>query len=110
MKITQKAFEKIKLEIFSLTENAHFDVKHVTRVKNEASHNILGAPLEQIHGSDWKTVSFASSFLNLHETKYSTNKFELLGVVWAVEHYKNYLYGSEFEIITDHKAFFSALF
>ena len=26
-----------------------------------------------------------------------------------MEHYKNYLYGSEFEIITDHKALFSAL-
>ena len=26
-----------------------------------------------------------------------------------MEHYKNYLYGSEFEIITDHKALLSAL-
>ena len=54
-------------------------------------------------------MSFASRFLNPHEFKYSTNELELLGVLWAVEHYKNYLYGSEFEIITDHKALFSAL-
>ena len=54
-------------------------------------------------------MSFASRFLNPHESKYSTNELELLGVVWAVEHYKNYLYGSEFEIITDHKALLSAL-
>ena len=46
---------------------------------------------------------FASRFLNPHESKYSTNELELLGVVLAVEHYKNYLYGSEFEVITDHK-------
>ena len=104
-----KAFEKIKEEIVNLTENTHFDVKRKTRVKTDASHNGLGASLEQLHGNDWKTISFASRFLNPHESKYSTNELELLGVVWAVEHYKNYLYGSDFEAITDHKAILSAL-
>ena len=55
------------------------------------------------------TISFASRFLNPHESKYSTNELELLGAVWAVEHYKYYLNGSEFEVITDHKALLSAL-
>ena len=73
------------------------------------SNNGLGASLKELHGNDWKTISFASRFLNPHESKYSTNKLELLGVVWAVEHYKNYLYGSKFEVITDHKALLSAL-
>ena len=103
------AFEKIKQEIINLTENTHFDVKRKTRVKTNASHNGLGAFLEQLHGSDWKTISFASRFLNPYESKYSTNKLELLGVVWAVEHYKNFLYGSDFEVITDHKALLFAL-
>ena len=99
-----KAFEKIKQETINLTENSHFDVKQNTRVKTDASHKRLGASLKQLHGSDWKKISFASRFLNPHESKYSTNELELLGVVWAVEHYKKYLYGSEFEVITDHRA------
>ena len=57
-----KAFNKIKLEIVNLTENTHFDVKRSTRVKTDASHNGLGASLEQLHGNDWKTLSFASRF------------------------------------------------
>ena len=81
-----KAFEKIKEEIVNLTENTNFDVKRKTRVKTDASHNGLGVSLEQLNGNDWKTTSFASRFLNPHESKYSTNELELLGVVWAVEH------------------------
>ena len=99
-----KAFEKIKQEIINLTENNHFDVKRKTRVKTDASLNGLGAFLEQLHGKDWKTISFATRFLNPRESKYSTNELELLGVVWAVDYYKNYLYGSDFEVITDKKA------
>ena len=78
-------------------------------MKTDASHNGIGASLIQLHGNDWKTVTFASRFLNPHESKYSTNEMELRGVVWAVEHYKKYLYGSEFENNTNHKAFRSAL-
>ena len=105
----KKAFEKIKQEIVNLTEDTHFDVKRNTRVKTYASHNGLEASIEQLHGSDWKTIFFASRFLKPHESKYSTNELELLGVVWAVEHYKNYLYAWEFEKITDHKALLSAV-
>ena len=47
--------------------------------------------------------------LGNNSTKYSKNELELLGVVWATEHFKNYLYGAEFEIVTDHKALLSAL-
>ena len=40
---------------------------------------------------------------------YSANELELLGVVWATKQFKNYLYGSVFEIHTDHRALLSAL-
>ena len=66
-------------------------------------------PSNNSTGTTGKKIFFASRFLNPHESKYSTNQLELLGVVCAVEHYKNYLYGSEFEVITDHKALLSAL-
>ena len=103
------AFEKLKAEIVNITENSHFDIKEKTRLKKDASHNGLGATLEQLQGDQWKTIAFASRFLNNHEMKYSTNELELLGIVWATEHFRNYLYGTEFQKKTDHKALLSAL-
>ena len=54
-------------------------------------------------------IAYASRFLNSLEEKYSVNELELLGVVWAIEHYKYYLYGKHFTVITDHQALISAL-
>ena len=39
-----------------------------TIVKTDASDNGPGAHLEQLHGNDWKTVSFASKFLHPSES------------------------------------------
>ena len=104
-----EAFEKIKNEICNTVTNHHFDVKLNTRVKCDASHLGLGASIEQDHWGNWKTVAFASRFLNIAELKYSTNELELLGLVWALDHFKNYLLGKQFSILTDHKALIGAL-
>ena len=47
--------------------------------------------------------------LNTCETKYSVNEFELLAAVWAIDHFKYYLSGRRFTLITDHQALVSAL-
>ena len=99
-----EAFEKIKKEICNTVTNHHFDVKLNTRVKCDASLLRLGASIEQDHRGNWKMVAFASRFLNVTELKYSTNELELLGLVWALDHFKNYLLGKQFSILTDHKA------
>ena len=41
--------------------------------------------------------------------KYSTIELELVGVVWATEHFKNYLYDSEFEILPNQRVFYPHL-
>ena len=54
-------------------------------------------------------MSFASRFLTDFESKYSINELELLAVVWAIEQFKNYVYGVKFQVISDHKALASVL-
>ena len=75
----------------------------------DASKKGLGACLEQFVNSTWHPIAYASRFLNNLEQRYSTNELELLAVVWALEHFKYYLYGSHFTLQTDHQALLSAL-
>ena len=85
-------------------------MKRTSRLKTDASHSEwLRATIKQWDGENWLTKAFASRFLNSQERKYTTNELKLLGVVWATEHFKNYLCGAEFEIVTYHKALLSAL-
>ena len=37
------------------------------------------------------------------------NELELLAVVWAIEHFKNYLCGTKFQVVSDHKALATVL-
>ena len=70
----------------------------------------MGACLEQeLEDGSWVPISFASRQLNNAEVKYSTSELELLAVVWSMYHFRYYLYGNRFELITDHKALLSAL-
>ena len=104
-----KTFENIKSQIAKIVENKHFDVEKETRVKCDASKLGLGATLEQKTDNIWRTIAFASRFLNTIEQRYTTNELELLAVVWSLEHFKHYLQGSEFTLQTDHQALLTAL-
>ena len=47
--------------------------------------------------------------LNTYETRFSVNELKLLAALWATEHFKYYLYGRRFTLVTDHQALVSAL-
>ena len=95
-------FNAIKTRIADHTENIHYNPQLDTQIKCDASRSGLGAALEQLTVDDWKPIFFASRISNSNEERYSINELELLGVVGSIEYFKNYLYGKEFSIITDH--------
>ena len=103
------AFKNILKLVVEITQNKHFDQQLETRIVCDASNTGLGAALEQNLPEGWIAVAYASRFLNSPEKKYSVNEQELLGVVWAIEHFKYYLYGKHFTVITNHQALISAL-
>ena len=92
----------IKEQIAEITQNKHFNPELETRKG-------LGCALEERTPNGWHTVAFASRFVNSVEDRYSINELEFLGVVWSVEHFKYYLYGKPFTVITDHRALLSIM-
>ena len=57
----------------------------------------------------WQPMAYDSRFLNKLGERYGTNELELLAVVWSLEHFNYYLYGSQFILQTDHQALLTAL-
>ena len=48
-------------------------------------------------------IAYASHVLTRAERKWSTYDRELRAIVWAVRHFRHYLYKPPFVIVTDHK-------
>jgi transposase InsO family protein len=71
-------------------------------ITTDASQVALGAVLSQEKGGEDKPVAFASRKLTDPETRYSAIERELLGIVWAIEQFRPYVYGTEFLLRTDH--------
>ena len=105
----QTHFEHIKTVIANATENTHFNPTLETRNKCDASRQGLGAALQQLDCEEWKTVAFVSRFLINNKERYRINELELLGVVWAFEYFKYFLFGKNFTVLTDHGALLSVL-
>ena len=83
---------------------SHFKRQIPLRIICDASKAGLGAVLQQKEQKGWQSISFASRFLTALETKYSTDELELLAVVWALEQFRNYVYGTQFMVIANYDA------
>ena len=74
-------------------------------LQTDASNLGVGAVLSQKnqYGHD-HVLSYASRSLTEREKKFSTTEKEALAVVFAVNHFRTYLLGRKFSLITDHSA------
>ena len=92
----QEAFDKLKDSLTKSHVMPYFNPAQETKVIVDASPVSLG-------GQDNKVISYASRALSDVESKYSQTEREMLTIMWALEHFHLYLYGSEFTIVMDHK-------
>ena len=77
-------------------------------MQTDASDYDVGAILSQIDDSgNEKVIAYCSKTLSLCEQKYSTTEKslkEVLAVVFGTAHFRVYLLGRHFKLITDHNA------
>ncbi|GKE13847.1 putative reverse transcriptase domain-containing protein [Tanacetum coccineum] len=66
----------------------------------DASHKVLGAVLMQ----NEKVIAYASRKLKIHEKNYTTHDLELSAVVFVLNIWRHYLYGTKCTVFTDHKS------
>ena len=76
----------------------YFDPQKEIVIECDSSQKGLGACILQ----DGKPVNFSSRSLIDAETRYCNLERELLAVAWAVNHYRQYMYGRRFKIVSDH--------
>ena len=87
----------------------HLNRNSLLRITCDARKEGLDAVLQQNADEYWKPNAYAARFLTEFDAKHSNNELQLLAVVWSVEHFKNYVYGIKFEIVSDRKALESVL-
>src|SRR6201990_3294413 len=74
-----------------------------TRLQVDASEVAVGGVLQQCQNDIWVPLAFFSKKLQPAETRYSAFSRELLAMYLATKHFRYFLEGRSFHILTDHK-------
>lgn len=77
---------------------------HIQQLHTDASSLGFGAVLVQMNNGRQHIVAFMSMRTTEVESRYHSNELETLAVVRAVKHFRQYLYGRKFTVITDCNA------
>ena len=96
----EKAYNALMDAILQGPTLRSFQTNRRSEVIVDASETTIGAVLEQ----DSHPVVCISRRLSKAEVNYSQTQREALAVVWAVRRLHKYLFGSNFLLVTDHKA------
>lgn len=97
----QKSFDQFKhiLTTDLLLQFPDFSKEFI--LTTDASDYAIGSVLSQEVNNKDLPVAYASRTLNKAEQSYSATEKELLSIVWSVKHFRPYLYGRKFKIVTD---------
>ena len=81
----------------------HPQLEAPTCIIVDASDRAVGAVLQQQIDSIWCPIAYFSRKLRPAERKYSTFDRELLAAYLAIRHFRHFVEGRQFHVLTDHK-------
>ena len=72
-------------------------------IQTDALLYAVGAVLSQLDSEGIeRPVAYCSRSLNRHERNYTVTERECLAVVYALKQFRAYVYGTKFDVVTDH--------
>lgn len=99
----RKAFTHLKSSLANADTLAYFKVEQSTKLYTDAGPAGIGCILVQTQNGEDRVVCYASRALTNVERRYCQTEKEALAIVWACERLHHYLFGTKFQLMTDHK-------
>ena len=101
----QKSFETLRDALVSSPVLARPNFSKPYVLETDASQVGLGAILSQRdEKGSLHPIAYGGKPLSDHEKKWHIRELELYAIVWSVEHFRAYLEGADYEILTDHSS------
>ena len=100
----KEAFKLLKDDITNDNVLVHYDPKAKLTLACDASPVGLGAVLSIVKDGKEHPVAFASRTLTSAEKNYAQIEREALAIIFGVTKFNQYLWGRQFELITDNQA------
>lgn len=91
--------KSLKENLSKIKTLGYYNPEDKTQVVADASPVGLGAVLIQIGSNAPRIIAYGNKSLTDCEKRYCQTEKEALALVWAVEHFKIYFFGKEFELI-----------
>ena len=101
--VTQEAFDTLKELLCKEPILQYPDFNRAFILTTDASDFAIGGILSQGEIGHDLPIAYASRVLNAPEKNYSTIEKELLAITYCVNHFRPYLYGKKFTLVTDHQ-------
>ena len=113
--VHQRAFNQIKLHVLNDVKLQFYDTKKPLYIEVDTSKKGIGAVMLQGDSTvpnmaksdeiptNLRPISYASKTLLSTKSNYSNIEYELLGLLFAITHFKHFTYGRFIHVITDHK-------
>ena len=101
--IEKTCFRKMRSVLSSSDILIYPDFNKPFLLTTDASDYAIGAVLSQGETGKDKPIHFASRTLSKSEEGFSVPEKEMLAIFWALQTFRNYLYGAKFKILTDHQ-------
>ncbi|BHF76735.1 hypothetical protein SprV_0501983400 [Sparganum proliferum] len=98
-----RSFNDVKAALAKATLLAHPRSDAQLTLMTDASSTAVGASLQQTVGGVLEPLAFFSKKLSPAETRHSVFGRELLAVYLSIWHFRHFLEGREFDVLTDHK-------